>query len=51
MNKHKYGRYEFTITIAADGKTPEEAWNEATEAFCLDPGCTPEDYKFEKEEE
>jgi GTP cyclohydrolase III len=45
------GRYEFTITIAAEGKTPEEAWEEACNAFAEDPGATPEDYKFEEVEQ
>jgi hypothetical protein len=47
----KYGRYEFTITIAAEGKSPGEAWEEACTAFAEDPGATPEDYKFEGVEE
>jgi len=41
-------RYEFTITIASNGTSPEEAWNEACESFCLDSGCCPEDYKVEE---
>jgi len=49
--KKKYGRYEFTITIAANGYDPEEAWNEAVDAFMQDPGSYPEDYKFEEEDE
>lgn len=37
-------RYEFTITIAAEGSSPEEAWNEAVESLALDPGCVPDDF-------
>jgi hypothetical protein len=36
--------YQFTITIASDGKNADEAWNEAVTALAIDPGCTPEDY-------
>ena len=38
-------RYEFTITLSGIGKNPEEAWNSATESFCMDSGICPEDYK------
>jgi len=43
-------RYEFTITIAANSETPEEAWREAVEAFSMDPGSMPEDYEVEEED-
>ena len=36
--------YQFTITISADGKDADEAWNEAVQALAMDPGSTPEDY-------
>lgn len=36
--------YQFTITIASDGKDVNEAWNEAVNALSMDPGCPPEDY-------
>lgn len=51
MKEKKYGRYEFTITIAANGKSPDEAWTEAVNAFCQDDGGCPDDYKFEEEDE
>jgi len=40
-------RYEFTVTLAAEAESPDEAWQEATEAFALDPGPTPEEFKEE----
>jgi len=43
--------YQFTITIAADGKNANEAWNEAILALCMDPGCTPEDYIYLNEDD
>ncbi len=30
--------YEFTITLSGEGTNPEEAWQEAVEAFAQDPG-------------
>jgi len=36
--------YQFTITIASDGKNVNEAWDEAVNALAMDPGCPPEDY-------
>lgn len=49
--KGKWGRYEFTITMAGYGNNPEEAWNDAVEGFCLDSGDFPRDYTFEEEVE
>ncbi|KKN14028.1 hypothetical protein LCGC14_1000240 [marine sediment metagenome] len=40
-------RYEFTITIADENISVEEAWAGACEAFALDPGCPPEVYEVE----
>lgn len=39
-------RYEFRITLAGYGSTPEEAWDDAIESFYDDSGSTPceEDY-------
>ena len=37
-------RYEFTITIAGEGDTPEEAWDNGVEAFSDDPGATPDEF-------
>ena len=31
-------RYLFPITLSGFGKTPEEAWQDAVEGFCLDSG-------------
>ena len=42
-------RYEFTITLAGYGETPDEAWLDATLKFSLDPGSTPDDYTEETE--
>ena len=47
----EYGRYEFKVTLAGYGKSPEEAWNEAVEGFYTDSGEYPEDYDFEEEDE
>ena len=30
--------YYFSVTLSGRGKTEEEAWNEAIEAFAQDPG-------------
>ena len=46
----KFGVYHFKIILAGGGESPEEAWNDAIEGFCQDPGATPEDYEFEAEE-
>ena len=43
-------RYEFTITIAAEGETADEAWNEAVTALALDPGATPDESEYTTEE-
>lgn len=34
--------YEFTVRLQGRGNNPDEAWNDATEAFAQDFGCTPE---------
>ncbi len=39
--------YFFSIIIAGKGDTPEDAWNDATEMFNEEPGCTPDDYDIE----
>ena len=31
-------KYEFTVTLAGYGNSPEDAWNDAVESFCGDPG-------------
>jgi len=43
-------RYEFTITLGGSGDTVEEAWEDAIEAFSLDPGVPPKEYTTEEEE-
>lgn len=49
--KKKFGIYHFKVTLAGGGTSPEEAWNDAVEGFCQDPGCTPEKDEYEFEEE
>lgn len=44
-------RYEFTITLAGQGETPEEAWQDAVEQFSIDPGSPPDEYIIEDQEE
>lgn len=44
-------RYEFQITIAGEGDTPEEAWGNAVEAFQCDPGAAPEEFTVIEEDE
>ena len=41
-------RYEFTITLGAEAHTASEAWDEAVEAFSLDPGTAPEPSSVEE---
>lgn len=41
-------RYIFNISITAEAETPEEAWNEAWEAFALDPGLCPDEFEIEE---
>ena len=48
-------RYLFTITFPGVGESPEEAWEEAVEAFSLDPGNYDDfeidnDFKIDEEE-
>jgi len=38
--------YEFTVILSGDGETPEEAWNDATESFGLEPGICPDDTEY-----
>jgi hypothetical protein len=33
--------YIFTVRLNGIGDSPDEAWQDATEAFALDPGSTP----------
>jgi hypothetical protein len=44
-------RFEFTITLGAEAETPEEAWEEACEAFSLDSGVMPDEFYMEEIEE
>jgi hypothetical protein len=37
-------RYEFTITLSGEGNNAQEAWEDAVEAFQLDPGAPPDSY-------
>jgi len=34
-----------------NGDNPDDAWGDAVEGLCLDPGETPEEYKVIEEEE
>jgi len=43
-------RYEFTITLGGYGETPDQAWEDATEGFSLEPGETPSEYQVEEED-
>jgi len=43
--------YQFTITIASDGKDVNEAWNEAVNALAMDAGDYPEDYVYLDEDD
>lgn len=43
-------RYVFNLELAGYGKDSDEAWGSAVEAFMMDPGCRPDDY-FEDDEE
>jgi hypothetical protein len=43
--------YVFPIELGGLGNTPEEAWNDATEAFTNEPGPTPDEYRVEEIEE
>jgi len=42
-------RYEFTITIAAESDTPDEAWRDAVMALSMEPGCTPDRSEYTTE--
>jgi hypothetical protein len=44
-------RYEFTVTLAGYGSSPEAAWNDAVESFYDDPGEPSEPLIIEDEEE
>lgn len=47
-NKTRTYRFLFPIVLSGCGATAKEAWQDATEAFALDPGCYD---KFKREEE
>lgn len=48
----KRQRYVFTIRIAGDGRTPEEAWADAVACFAEDPGgYDNDDFTVERESE
>lgn len=46
-----FGRYIFNIQLSGIGDTPLEAWEEAVDGFCNEPGNHPDEYDFEKEDE
>jgi hypothetical protein len=43
-------RYIFRVTLSGIGKTPEQAWEDATEQFAHDHGPTPGPDEYEVEE-
>ena len=43
--------YEFTVTLCGTGETQEEAWDNAIEAFCEDPGIPHDDVIIYDEED
>lgn len=51
MSKEKMKHYEFHITIVGGGDSPDEAWQDAYEGFCQDPGITPDESEYTVEEE
>jgi hypothetical protein len=44
-------RYEFKVTLAGYGENPDEAWEDAVEGFCQDPGIYPDDDDYDVFEE
>jgi hypothetical protein len=42
--------YHFTVTLRGSGDTPEEAWEDAVEAFTQDPG-EPHETKLEESDD
>ncbi len=44
-------RYEFELCLAADGNTPEEAWESVVENFMLDGALCPPECKIVVEED
>jgi len=40
-------RYYFQIELAGEGDDLDAAWRDAFEAFSLDPGCMPDEYRIE----
>jgi hypothetical protein len=38
--------YHFTITLAGGGDNPDEAWEDAIEAFSLEPRVAPDNYEI-----
>lgn len=42
--------YHFPIVLVGTGDMPEDAWNDAVEGFCLDPGCF-DKYEIVEEDE
>lgn len=39
--------YEFCIWLAGNGENEQEAWNDAVEAFQMDPGSPSDTYTVE----
>lgn len=39
--------YSFPIVLCGDGKNVQDAWQDACEAFGMDPGCAPVEGEYE----
>lgn len=50
MKSRRERRYSFRITISGIGKNVNDAWQDAYEAFMLDPGDIPEKKDIKVEE-
>ena len=46
----KVKQFLFPVVLSGWGGTPEEAWQDATDAFSQDPGVCPDDFSEEEEE-
>ncbi len=36
-------RYEFTVILSGEGDSEEQAWTDAVDQFCIDPGIPLDD--------
>jgi hypothetical protein len=42
--------YVFSVTLKGKGDNPDDAWQDAVDAFSLDAGITPDAYEEEDED-